>query len=131
MQRGAAARRSLAPGAEAPWGPDDAFFALSEVPCHSLVRAGYTYKLCFFDAASQAALGAMGGRAVSLGKRWQWTRRGRAGSFVGGDRCVNNGVVRRVDVTFACGAANRLAAVAEGTACIYTATFETPAACTP
>ena len=128
------------------FGPDGALYRLSRT-CYELRTEGFDYKVCPFSEAKQDH--------VRLGNWGKWApmadadyeRQSSSGGGGGnnkrrvsnpavpgkmvlddGEKCWN-GPRRQMEVTFWCGAEDKLLTVREPDMCRYVAEMETPAAC--
>ena len=97
--------------------------------CWKSADGEYAYEVCLYSGHGATQRPRHGGAAHSLGRQWRWSVPGSRGVLSGGDACPA-GVVRSIEVAFACGAEGEaLSAVRETSTCVYAVTLSTPAAC--
>ena len=134
---------------EADYGPDSAFYRLSQA-CFEKRAGGFDYRVCPFSEAKQdhTLLGTWGkwvkdeGDNASAGNAAGYKKGRRVlGApppgvvpgkmlFENGEKCWN-GPRRTMEVTFKCGAEDVVLGVSEPETCRYVAEMTTPAACGP
>ncbi|KAK9868757.1 hypothetical protein WJX84_007967 [Apatococcus fuscideae] len=107
------------------FGPDDAWLPLHN-KCFDTRADKYTYEMCIFGSAAQKDAHLH----TSLGS-WEGFKNGYAlASFTNGQHCWQ-GPPRSLQVSVGCGSSEQVSKVDEPNRCEYTASFVTPAACSP
>jgi protein kinase C substrate 80K-H len=91
--------------------------------CFSADHREYTYEACFYKNANQKS---KSGSSTSLGNFESVD--GTVMKFGGGQHCWN-GPARTFTVSMKCGLSEQLTNIDEPSMCVYTADFQTPAAC--
>jgi protein kinase C substrate 80K-H len=115
------------------FGPQSAFYRLSRT-CFEVKADGFLYKICpFTDARQDHTLLGSWGRWVTTEDPAAAKRSALASVpgrmlFEDGEKCWN-GPRRTLEVTFTCGAEDKVLEVREPDVCRYTAQMTTPAAC--
>ena len=102
-------------------GPEKIFASLYE-KCFDFQVKEYIYKFCMFKNVKQSH--------TDIGNWKEWKNGYETMVYEGGAHCWN-GPTRQTTVRLLCGEEDKITSVDEPSKCIYSATFETPVACSP